>query len=103
MNGFFKGSGTNFGITFSLKSFQKSIPKSITFLFKKSLKIDPKITSFWEGGGSNEPAFRSLNPCWGQPGARGAPGPPQRRPRYRPENQKLQKSLKMIKKSRKLF
>ena len=42
---------------------------------------------------SNEQAFRSLNPCWGQPGARGAPGPPQRRPRYRPESRMLQKII----------
>ena len=63
------------------------------------MKINAKIMSFWEWGGSNEPALRSLNPCWGPPGAQGAPGPPQKRPRYRPGSQKLQKSMKNLSKS----
>ena len=39
----------------------------------------------WDARGvSNEPTFRSLNLCWGQPGAQGDPRAPQGRPRHRP-------------------
>ena len=46
----------------------------------------------WEArGGSNEPAFRSLNLCWGQPGAQGDPRAPQGRPGHRPGSQHFPK------------
>ena len=41
-------------------------------------------------GGSNEPAFRSLDPCWGHPGPPGHPRVPQGGPRHPPESQMLQ-------------
>ena len=46
----------------------------------------------WEArGGSNEPAFPSLNLCWGQPGAQGDPRAPQGRPRHRRGSQHFPK------------
>ena len=46
----------------------------------------------WEArGGSNEPAFRSLNLCWGRPGAQGDPRALQGRPGHRPGSQHFPK------------
>ena len=90
LNGFFKGLGTNFGIIFSLKSSQKSIPKSITFVFKKTLKITPKITSFWEGGGPTNQLFAP----WILAGVSLAPKGPPDRPRGGPDTAQRAKSSK---------
>ena len=62
------------------------------FLIEKKLqnwsKNDPKLGA---PGGSNEPAFRSLNPCWEHPGAQRDPRAPQGKPWDPPETQKVQK------------
>ena len=104
--------------TFHLKINQKTINVWIEFLivfgvfwhnfpFKILTKIQSKTNAFfirkinetwcqndliWEArGGSNEPAFRSLNLCWGRPGAQGDPRAPQGRPRHRPGSQHFPK------------
>ena len=72
------------------------------FLFEKSLKINPKMSSFGRGG-VQRTSFSLPKALLGQPGAQGAPGTRQRRPRHRPESQKFQKSLKIFEKSLNIF
>ena len=80
------------------------IQSKINAFFAKKSVVNLSKNDLISGGqgGSNKPAFRSLDPCWGQPGRPGDPRVPQGGPRHPPESQILQnwspKQLKITEK-----
>ena len=92
LNGIFNGFWTHFGTILDQKCSPKLIQKSMHFSLKKNIENSYQNDLILGGqGGSNEPAFRSLNLCWGQPGAQGDPRAPQGRPGHRPGSQHFPK------------
>ena len=77
------------------KVIQKTYTKIKRNFIEKLTKNDSKIGA---QGGSNEPAFRSLNPSWGHPAAQRDPTVPKGRPweaKWRPSSSKMEpKSMK---------